>query len=148
MPPIPSASAQTKPKKSRLVRKEIRLTPAQLRPLTKAAQKHHMPLSRFIPRAALAYCDEVFLCTDTRQIQDVMLSCREVCNALYHLAEKQDGLSKTDIRDATDMIGVLESAVLHILHHPPRLTDVLQEAFADPQLRHWITQKVTALSGA
>lgn len=132
-------------KNAPFARKEIRLLPEQLQKLSKAAKRHHIPLSRFIPSAAMAYCDEVFLCPDSQQIREVVHSCRDVSNALYHVAEKQKGFKDEDLRDTTDMLAVLEHSLVHILHHPPRLSEVLKQALRDPKLRNWLRTQTAAL---
>lgn len=128
-----------------MIRKEIRLHPQQLRILQKGAQNHSTALSRFIPQAALSYCNEVFMTPDKDQLQRVALSCREVSNALYQIAYQKEALNTETLQNINDMVAVLEQSLLHILHHPPRLRDILRQAFRDSKLRHWIIHQVELL---
>lgn len=130
------------------IRKEIRLLPEQLSILEKGAKNHGKALSRFIPQAALSYCNEVFMTPDLEQIQQVCLSCREVSNALYDIAYKHPTFTQEDLHTINDMVAVLEQSLLHILHHPPRLKDILHEAFKDKKLRPWLRKQIAVLQAA
>lgn len=130
-----------------MIRKEIRLLPQQVKILKKGAKNHQMALSRFIPQAALSYCNEVFITPDKNQIQQVCLSCREVSNALYQIAYKNEPLHTETLQNINDMVTVLEKSLLHILHHPPRLRNILRQAFKDPRLRQWLIDQQAILIG-
>jgi hypothetical protein len=130
---------------SSMIRKEIRLFPEQLRVLQKGAKNHSTALSRFIPQAALSYCNQVFITPDKGQMQQVALSCREVSNALYDIAYKHKKFTQEDLQSINDMVAVLEQSLLHILNHPLRLEDILRQAFKEKKLRAWLLQQVDLL---
>lgn len=131
--------------KKSIIRKEIRLLPQQLKILEKGAKNHHVPISRFIPQAALSYCNDVFMIPDKKQIQQVAMSCREVSTALYQMAEQYDEHKNDTMRTALDMVAVLEQSLFHILHHPPKLSVILRQAFQDPKLKNWLFQQCRLL---
>lgn len=126
------------------IRKEIRILPEQLSVLEKGANNHNTALSRFIPQAALSYCNEVFMTPDQNQMQQIALSCREVSNALYDIAYKHPILTQEELYNINDMVAVLEQSLLHILHHPPRLKDILHQAFQDKALHPWLQEHIAA----
>ncbi|MGH1337257.1 MAG: hypothetical protein ACRBFS_14130 [Aureispira sp.] len=119
--------------------------PEHLRILQKGANNHATALSRFIPQAALSYCNQVFITPDKDQIQQIALSCREVSNALYQIAYKHPTFTKDDLQNINDMVVVLEQSLLHILNHPPHLADILRQAFKDKKLRPWLIKNIEQL---
>lgn len=122
--------------------------PEHLRVLQKGANNHAIALSRFIPQAALSYCNQVFITPDKDQIQQIALSCREVSNALYQIAYKHPNFTKDDLQNINDMVAVLEQSLLHILNHPPQLADILHQAFKDKKLRPWLMKNIEQLKAS
>lgn len=133
--------------KSKLIRKELRLTPNEWKNLEKGAKYHKQKPTVFIKKAALAYLENVFILPDEEQIKRFEARIRQISNVIYRIELREGTVSKKDFQQLQDLLNILEASLNQIFRQPPNLEDLLQQAVLDnPKLHHWILERLAKIT--
>ncbi len=130
-------------KKSKFIKKEIRLRPQELALLQQATKRHKSRLTVFIKQAALAYVQSVYILPDDTQIKHFERSLRQVSDAIHHIAQKAQDFTADQFQEIQDLITILETSLHRIFHQPQKLETLLEEMVQNhPHLHTWVKERL------